>query len=160
MNSILTEAFNYTAGGIPLGRIAISILIVLAAFVLRNTLRSILKKTGERKLGFVGALARDLIKPTEFLVIVLGVYISIIIHTLSPSTVGWIQKVFLFLLTVNVLWLLMRTIDAVAEQMTSVADGTESRMDDQLVPILRIGEEDLVGGDQALGRKGWYVREV
>ncbi|MCK4806553.1 MAG: mechanosensitive ion channel family protein [Candidatus Aegiribacteria sp.] len=137
MNSILSEAYNYTTGGIPLGRIAISILIVLAAFVLRSTLRSILKKTGEKKLGFVGALARDLIKPTAFLVIVLGIYVSIIIHSLSPAAAVLIQKVFLFLLTVNVLWLLMRTIDAVAEQMSSVADGTESRMDDQLVPILR-----------------------
>ncbi len=137
MNSILSEAYSYTAGGIPLGRIATSVLIILAAFLIRNTLRSILKNTGEKQLGIAGALARDLIKPTAFLVIILGVYISIIIHSLSPSTIGWIQKVFLFLLTVNVLWLLMRTIDAVAEQMASVADGTESRMDDQLVPILR-----------------------
>lgn len=137
MNSILSETYNFTTGGIPLGRIAISILIVLAAFVLRNTLRSILKKTGEKKLGFVGTLARDLIKPATFLVIISGIYISIIIHSLSPSVTGWIEKVFLFLLTVNVLWLLMRTIDAVAEQMSLVADGTESRMDDQLVPILR-----------------------
>ncbi len=137
MSSILSEAYNYSAGGIPLGRIVTSIIIVLIAFVLRNILRSILKKTGEKKLGFVGALARDLIKPMAFLVIILGVYLSIIIHSLTPSATGWIQKVFLFLLTVNVLWLLMRTIDAVAGQMTSIADGTESRMDDQLVPILR-----------------------
>lgn len=137
MNSILSEAYKYTTAGIPLGRIAVSVLIVLVAFVLRNALRSILKNTGKKKFGFVGALARDLIKPTAFLVIIIGIYISIIIHSMSPSTTGVIQKVFLFLLTVNVLWLLTRSIDAVAEQMVSVADGTESRMDDQLIPILR-----------------------
>ncbi|MCK5116245.1 MAG: mechanosensitive ion channel family protein [Candidatus Aegiribacteria sp.] len=137
MTDILTEAYNYAAGGIPLGRIVTSLIIILIAFVLRTILRSILKNTGEKKFGFVAALARDLIKPMAFMVIILGVYLSIIIHSLSPSVIDWIQKVFLFLLTVNVLWLLMRTIDAVAEQMTSVADATESRMDDQLVPILR-----------------------
>lgn len=137
MNTIIFEAYNYTTAGIPLGRIAISLLIVLAAFVLRNTLRSILKKTGGKRFGFAGVLARDLIKPMAFLVIILGVYLSIMIHSISPAATGWIQKAFLFLLTVNILWLLMRAIDAVAEQMASVADGTESRMDDQLVPILR-----------------------
>ncbi|MCD4700939.1 MAG: hypothetical protein K8S24_03690, partial [Candidatus Aegiribacteria sp.] len=67
MNSILSEAYKYTTGGIPLGRIGVSVLIVLVAFVLRNALRSILKNTGEKNFGFVGALARDLIKPTAFL---------------------------------------------------------------------------------------------
>ncbi len=137
LNSILSEAYSYSTGGIPLGRIAISVLIVIAAFVLRSTLRSILKKTAEKNLGFVGTLARDLIKPAAFFIIILGLYISIIIHSIHPPATAWIQKIFLFLLTVNVLWLLMRAIDAVAEQMASVADGTESRMDDQLIPILR-----------------------
>jgi MscS family membrane protein len=36
-----------------------------------------------------------------------------------------------------VLWFLMRVVDAVAEQTSSVAEGTHSRMDDQLIPILR-----------------------
>jgi len=137
MINVLSDAYNYTAGGIPLGKITSSILIILAAFLLRNILRSILKKTGEKKLDFVGALARDLVKPATFLVIIVGIYISLRIHSLSPDALEWVRKTFLFFLTVNVLWLLMRAVDAVAEQMETVADSTESRMDDQLIPILR-----------------------
>jgi MscS family membrane protein len=137
MVDFLSEAYSYEAGWLPLGRIAASIIIVGIAFVLREVLRSALKRMGEKKLGFAGALARDLIRPAAFLTMVLGVYIAVRMHALSPSAEDWVRKVFLFLLTVNVLWLLMRAVDAVAEQMSSVADGTDSRMDDQLIPILR-----------------------
>lgn len=137
MFDFLTEAYGYSAGGVPVGRIVLSATILILAFVIRTLLRSTLRRTGERKLGFAGALARDLIKPAAFLVMILGFYAAVRIHSLSPSMADLLRKVFLFFLTVNVLWLLMRTVDAVAEQMTSVADGTDSRMDDQLVPILR-----------------------
>lgn len=137
MIDFLTDAYNYTTEGIPLGKIATSVLIVLIAFLARSILRSVLKKTGKKKSGFAGTLARDFIKPASFLIIILGVYISIRIHALPPSITEWVGKVFLFLVTVNVLWLLMKAIDTVAEQMASVADNTESKMDDQLVPILR-----------------------
>jgi len=133
----LGSIYQYSAGGIPFGKIGTSVLIVLFSLVIRNFLRSILRKTGAQKLGFAGAFARDLLKPAAFLVVILGVYVSIMIHALPSGTADWIRKIFLFLLTVNVLWLLMRALDAVAEQMTQVADGTDSRMDDQLVPILR-----------------------
>jgi MscS family membrane protein len=137
MINIFTDAYNYTTGGIPLGKIATSILIVLIAFLVRSILRSVLKKAEKKNTGFFGTLARDFVKPAAFLTIILGIYISIVIHALPPSTIEWVRKVFLFFVTVNVLWLLMKVIDSVAEQMDSVAENTESKMDDQLVPILR-----------------------
>lgn len=136
MADILNATLGYEAAGFPLGRIALSLLVVLAAFLLRSLLRSALKRAGERSRGFVGSLARDLTKPASFLVILVGIYIAIRIHDLSASVANLSGKVFLFFLTVNVLWLLMKCVDAVAEQMAAVADGTESRMDDQLIPIL------------------------
>ncbi len=137
MSEALADIYNYSTGGLPLGKIATSIIIVLLAFALKSILSSIMKKTGEKKLGFIGALARDLTKPAVFLIVIVGIYLSLLIHSLPLSTVDWIKKVFLFLLTINILWLLMRTIDAVAEQMADIAADTESRMDDQLIPILR-----------------------
>lgn len=137
MLDLLSEAYGWEAGGFPLGRIVASVAIILVAIAIRELLKSILRRTGEKKLGFAGALARDLVKPAAFLIVVLGVYAAVRIHPLSPGTEEWVRKVFLFLMTVNVLWLLMRAVDAVAEQMSSVADGTDSRMDDQLIPILR-----------------------
>ncbi|MCD4775525.1 MAG: mechanosensitive ion channel family protein [Candidatus Aegiribacteria sp.] len=137
MISFLTDAYNYTTGGFPLGKIATSVLIVLIAFLVQSILKTVLEKIGKKNTGFFGTLARDFIKPAAFLIIIFGVYISIRIHALPPSTTEWVRKVFLFFVTVNVLWLLMKAIDTVAEQMSSVADNTESKMDDQLVPILR-----------------------
>lgn len=137
MADFLNQTLNFEAAGVPLGRITVSLIIILAAFLLRSVLKSALKRTGKRSHGFVGSLARDLTKPTSFLVILVGIYISLRIHDLSPSAANLSGRVFLFFLTVNVLWLLMRCVDAVGEQMAAVADGTESRMDDQLIPILR-----------------------
>ncbi|MBN2586862.1 MAG: mechanosensitive ion channel family protein [Candidatus Fermentibacteraceae bacterium] len=137
MVDLLSSAYSWEAGGFPLGRMVASLLIVLLALATRSVMKSALKRVGARMPGFTGALARDLIRPASFLLIMLGVYISISIHDLSPSIEDLVRKVFLFFLTVNLLWLLMRVVDAVAEQMSSVVDGTRSRMDDQLIPILR-----------------------
>ncbi len=137
MSETLADIYNFSTVGLPLGKIATSIIIVLLAFVLKGVLSSTLRKTGEKKLGFVGALARDLIKPAAFMIVIIGIYLSLRIHSLPISTVELLRNVFLFLLTINILWLLMRTIDAVSEQMGDIAAGTESRMDDQLIPILR-----------------------
>ena len=137
MAGAISDIFNYSTAGIPLGRLAVSLAIVFAAFVLRAVLKSILEKTGRKTLGFAGALARDLIKPASFLVVFLGVYAAINIHSIPPSAKEWVERIFLFILTVNVIWFLMRAIDAVAEQTATVAEGTESRMDDQIIPILR-----------------------
>ncbi len=137
MSKVLAEVYNYSTGGLPLGKIATSIIIVLLAFALKCVLSSILKKTGEKKLGFIAALARDLIKPAAFLIVIVGIYFSLLIHSLPISVIDWVRKIFLFLLTINILWLFMRAIDAVSEQMAEVAADTESRMDDQLIPILR-----------------------
>ncbi len=137
MSNAIAEIYNYSTGGLPLGRIAASIIILLLAFALKCVLSSILKKAGKKKLGFIAALSRDLIKPASFLIIIMGIYISLLIHSFPLSAVDWIKKVFLFLLTINILWFIMRAIDAVAEQMAGIAADTESRMDDQLIPILR-----------------------
>jgi len=137
MTDILTDAYHFTTAGIPLGKIATSILIILVAFLARNILKLLLIKTSHGKRGFIRTIASDFAKPAAFLIIITGIYISIRIHSLPPSVTEWIKKIFLFILTVNVLWLLMKSIDAVAEQMASIADNTDSRMDDQLIPILR-----------------------
>ena len=137
MSEALADIYNYSTGGLPMGKIATSVIIILLAIALKSVLSSILKKTGEKKLGFVGALARDLIKPATYMIIIIGIYLSLRIHSLPLSTVELLKNVFLFLLTINILWFLMRTIDAVSEQMGDIAAGTESRMDDQLIPILR-----------------------
>lgn len=137
MSNTLAEIYNYSTGGLPIGRIAVSIIIVLLAFALKCVLSSILKNTGKKKMGFIAALARDLIKPASFLIIIMGIYFSLLIHSLPLPTVDWIKKIFLFLLTINILWLIMRAIDAVSKQMADIAADTESRMDDQLIPILR-----------------------
>ncbi|MFO8184298.1 MAG: mechanosensitive ion channel family protein [Candidatus Aegiribacteria sp.] len=137
MADFLNGTLDFETAGVPLGGIAVSLMIILAAFLLRSLLKSALKRAGERSRGFVGSLARDLTKPTSFLVMLVGIYFSIRIHYLSPAIEVLSAGVFLFLLTVNVLWLLMRCVDAAGEQMSAVAEGTESRMDDQLIPILR-----------------------
>lgn len=137
MFDLLTTVFGYRAAGIPVGRLALSLLVIAAALVIRRVLLSALRRAGRGRPGFAGAMARDLAGPAAFLVLVIGAYGAVGLHPLSRGMDDAAGKVFLFLLTVGVLWMLMRVVDAVAEQMASVADGTDSRMDDQLIPILR-----------------------
>ena len=133
----LTGLYDFSAGGVPVGRIGASLLILLAAYFIRGVITGVLRRKGEKRDGFVSKLTRVLRRPLGFLLLVIGALLAVRIHSLSPGLSAWVSRIFLFVITVDALWLLMRAIDAVGEQMVEVTEGTESRMDDQLVPILR-----------------------
>ena len=136
MLDALSDVTGYSPGGVPVGRIVLSLLVIAAAFLARRLIRSALRRKGSGE-GFLSTLTRDIEKPLGLLLLMVGILVAIRIHTLSPGASDWVRRIFIFVITVDVLWLLMRTIDAVGEQMVMVAAGTNSRMDDQLIPILR-----------------------
>ncbi len=130
------EAYGYSWEGIPVGGAALSLLIVLLSIVLKMFLAYTMKKMSRRSTGFLGALALDVSRPVSFLVVTSGIYMALKVHDLPGSLENTFVKVFLFLFTTEVIWLLLKSIDTVAGSMAKVAQGTESRMDDQLIPIL------------------------
>ncbi len=136
MSGVLSEALAYSPAGIPVGGIVASILVVAAALVVKRIVMSTLRRRASSGTGFGPSLAGNLARPLGFLVLVTGVYLALRIHDLPEGVVVWRRRVMFFLLTVNILWLLLKAVDAVAEAMAGVAADTESRMDDQLIPIL------------------------
>ena len=132
----LTGIYDFSAGGVPVGKIGVSLLLLLAAVLIRRLLTGVLRRKGDKHDGFLSTLSRDLKRPLRIMIMLLGLLVAIRIHSLPADVALWVNRIFLFLITVDVLWLLMRTIDAVGERMAEVAEGTESRMDDQLIPIL------------------------
>ncbi len=137
MNEIFSSIDGLEVIGLPVGKLITSLSIIVSAFILQMIVGHILKKIGKKDKRFVSDFAVNIRKPLCFLIVLIGIYITVVIHLTSESALNWVGKAGLFLFTLNVIWILLRTIDAVGAFTEHIADGTSSKMDDQIIPILR-----------------------
>ncbi len=128
---------EYTLYSIPLGRIALFLLGIALSLILRTVFRSILRKPLKKTRNFATILLDGLSNPIAFLVVFLGFYFSFIVLNIHTTVNLVALNILQLLLTFTVLRILYVIIDDVAEQMGSLADETESQLDDQLIPVLR-----------------------
>lgn len=140
----LGSAIDYQVGGFPLGRAAAALLVVAATLAVRGIVRAVMRRRGARGQGFLKALVCRARTPISFLILILGLYAAVRILPVSGTLILWTKRLLLLLGTFDVVWLLIRTIDAVSDSMTDLADGTESQLDDQLVPIMRKAAKVLI----------------
>ena len=131
------DAIDYQVGGFPLGRTLAALAVVVLTLFVRGVVKSIMRKKGARNRGFLRALVSRAGTPVSFLILILGLYGAVRILPVSGTLVMWTKRLLLLLGTFDVVWLMMRAVDAVSDSMTELADGTESQLDDQLVPVLR-----------------------
>lgn len=137
MNEIISSIDGLECIGLPIGKFIVSLIIVAFAFIMQIIVGHLLKKTAKMNKRFVSDFALNIRKPVCILIIIIGVYISIIIHLSDNPAMIWIEKAALFVFTLNVIWVLLRTVDAVGAFTETVAEGTSSKMDDQIIPIIR-----------------------
>lgn len=138
------NAIGYDVGGFPLGRVIAALLVVAATMVVRGIVRAVLQRKGARGQGFLKALLCRIRTPVSFLILILGIYGAVRILPVSGTLILWTKRLLLLLGTFDVVWLLIRTIDAVSDSMTDMAEGTETQLDDQLVPIMRKAAKVLI----------------
>jgi MscS family membrane protein len=137
MNFII-NAYNFTVASVPLGRIAAGILVVLLALIARKVVTGIFRrgrKSGRDSLPF--ELLHELAQPAGSLVLLLGITLGLALVRPPDAVQVWTDRILNFALTCFVVWALFKSVDAIAFSMKSLATSTESRLDDQLLPVLQ-----------------------
>ena len=133
----IRTVIDYAPGSIPIGRIGVFILGILLSLVLRKITSSLLKKPVKKFENFFTLLLDGLAGSMSFLVVFTGFYFSLLALNIHGTVNHIALNVLEVLLTFSVIRILFVVIDDVAVQMGSLADTTESQLDDQLVPVLR-----------------------
>jgi MscS family membrane protein len=132
------DVFEFTVGSVPVGRMAAGILVVLAALVVRKIVIGLFRRGLRSGMdSFPFELLHELAKPAGSMVLLMGVTLAVAMVRPPEAVRVWTDRILNFALTCFVVWALFRTIDAVAHSMRSLATSTESRLDDQLLPVLR-----------------------
>ncbi len=163
MEDLLTEQYYgndlkhwfYALGIIVLAAVAGKIL----AWFSSKVIKQVTKKTKTR----LDDLLIDMLEePAVFAVIIFGVWLGFEqLHFESLTVHEWVKKVFHVLITLNVTWLIARTIDAfIEEYITPLVEKSESELDDQVLPIVRKGIRFIIwtlGIILALNNAGYDV---
>ena len=76
-------------------------------------------------------------KPIRFLIIIIGLHTAIGILSLSPELTGIIRKIFDALIIVAVSYLVVKCVDFLVSLLIPLVEKTETKLDDQLIPIIR-----------------------
>jgi len=144
---------EHSVVGIPLDRLALAFLAILVAVALRKILHSVLavwfrRLTQRTATELDDKLLEAMEKPVGFGLIIIGLFAAIVILQLptEPTNVRrFCYTLLKVLVTVDIAWLFMRLIDVLAEYMMTLAGKTDSKLDDQLIPIVRKSMKLFVG---------------
>ena len=140
----LRSAFDWQMGDFPAGRVGAALAVFVLTLFIRGIVRALMLRKGARGKGFLRALIARERTPVSFLILILGIYAAVRVLPVSGGLIIWTNRILLLLGTFDVVWLLLRVTDAVSDSMTDLAEGTESQLDDQLVPIMRKAAKVLI----------------
>ncbi len=137
MSEFFEGLYSFAPGGVPAGRIAIALAVVAAAFALAAVVKAILARLSRRLTGIPSTLAAKVRRPAGFLIVLLCCYAAARTLPVSEGIVTVLDRVPLIGMTGGVVWFLICSADCVAEKLAESARASESRFDDQMLPILR-----------------------
>jgi MscS family membrane protein len=143
----VAETLNQTFLGNSLGQWLGFLLVIVATFIVRTVVRYLidrwLKKLTERTSTEVDdRILQAFRRPAFFLVYIVGFYLALEILTLPLDPIDvprFITALFTSLLIVDTAWFLYSATDILALYLKRFTAGTESKLDDQLVPIVSKG---------------------
>ncbi|NOQ51583.1 MAG: mechanosensitive ion channel [Desulfuromonadaceae bacterium] len=139
------QIFDQTFAGISLFRMISVLGILFLALLLKKILahlftKTIFKAAQKTSSKMDDILLKNLNKPAEFLVLVLGCYLSVEILQLptEPTDVDKLARNALqVLLTFNMAWFCYNSVSLLEHWLGHWAKRTESTLDDHLVPFIR-----------------------
>jgi MscS family membrane protein len=136
--TFLTDLFNYSASGLPIGRIGAGLVIILFSFLARKSVISAFRRGKKKgKKLFITDILSELSRPAGNLVMLLGFAIGVAFFGLGESISLWVGRIINLAVTGCFVWLFFKGVDVLSGQMGHLASTTESRLDDQLVPVLQ-----------------------
>ena len=139
------QLIDETVLGISVSRLIIAFVILLFALILKRVIahlftKIIFKAAQKTSTKMDDILLRQLNKPAEFLVVIIGLYICVEILQLpeQPTDLDHLARNGLqILLTFNLAWFCYNMVALVEHWLTYWAESTESDLDDHLVPFVR-----------------------
>lgn len=142
-----THLLDQSFAGINLGRIALAGVILFLALLLRHFLAEILARTlfvtAKRTAGELDDMLLDQLKrPTGFLVLIGGLWLSISFLGLPSEPVdlaGYAAELVRILLIINLGWFLFNLVGLLDAWLGHWTQKTESTLDDHLLPFIRKG---------------------
>jgi len=141
----IQQLLDQTFAGISLMRFVMVFAILFFTLLLKRIIAhlftKIIFKAAQKTSGQMDdMLVKSMNKPAEFLIVVLGVYISVEILQLpsEPTNIDQIARNLVdVLLTFNIGWFCFNSVTLLEHWLNHWAGRTESTLDDQLVPFIR-----------------------
>jgi MscS family membrane protein len=139
----LSRIFSHAAGAWTVGQLALAFAYILAAVIARAILNTWLGRKLEQLTARTETEADDLasaalINPLGLLLPVIGIYMAI--RTLLAVRPEWLinaDKFFKIGIILVVIWTAFKMADALAVLLAELSSKTESKLDDQIVPLVR-----------------------
>jgi MscS family membrane protein len=149
----INNLLDHELFGFTVGRLGLSFLIVFVVFILRRLFSTVLLSTvrklaSQTKTDLDDILIEAVHKPVEYLTVIIGLGVSLWILGLpvEPIDLQHVAAILIkVLLTLDVLWLLFRILDAVSIFLLAAAQKTDSKLDDQLIPLFRKSSKVFFG---------------
>jgi MscS family membrane protein len=143
----VTETLNQTFLGNSLWQWLGFLLVIIATFIVRAIVRYFVDRWLKKLAARTSTEADDRIlkafrRPAFFLVYIVGFYLALEVLVLPIDPINlprFITALFTSLLIVDAAWFLYSATDILALYLKRFTAGTESKLDDQLVPIVRKG---------------------
>jgi MscS family membrane protein len=140
------EFLNVEFLGIALGTYIGALAAVIGGFAAKKIAAVVFKHltrvAGKTKLKFDNILFKSLSKPVQWGMVLGGVFAALYILPIPSAPINFAKfRAALFMTTYVslVLWASIRMVDGLANWWAQVAKKTETKLDDQLVPIIRQG---------------------
>ncbi|TNE77174.1 MAG: mechanosensitive ion channel family protein [Bacteroidetes bacterium] len=118
--------------GILLGAIIVA---KICYWIIGKYVKRITEKTASK---LDDLLIDKLEEPIVYAIGILGFYLGFQRLTFGAGVDGFFRHMFTFLFTLNITWLVVRTVDALVEEyIVPLVEKSESDLDDQLMPLIR-----------------------
>jgi len=137
--------------GIAIWQFAVAFIFILLGLVLKKVSdflfeRKLIPVMAKTRFAFDNVLATAASKPLGYLLLLAGAYGAFAILVPTESNVrGFVFGALKVLIAADVLWFLFRTVDAIVEYLAKLAKRTESKLDEQLIPLVRKALKVTIG---------------
>jgi len=140
----MLQFWNYPVFNNELWRYGVLFLVIFGALAVGRLLRFYLEKHGTRlkekdRREVLALTMQTLAKPLALVVFAIGFQIALTSHVLkmSPNVAVVAEKIALVLRSLSIAYLIYKLVDIPDHMLQTLADRTESKIDDMLVPLVR-----------------------
>jgi len=138
------DIYNYDIHGIEVGPVIVAFLFVLAGFVLKFILTAVLNRLAraaeKTRFALDDVLLKALARPVGWGAVLAGVYFALTMFTLPTDPVDFPKFANALARGLSVLlivWFALRLLNGIADYWMAKAEKTDTKLDDQLIPIAR-----------------------